>query len=159
MSSFVRTLCCIGTIVDWDSGFRNAWFDPHEVEARSTETVIKRELSYFMEECVLSQCSADQLEWKANMTSKVQELYHRKGFQLFIYWYSTSQQMSQCKTNPMKVMICTSPVYSSRYCVQEKINWIRVNLGEEWVTKVIFCQDKVGSLITCYRPCVNWCDI
>lgn len=45
----------------------------------------------------------------------------------------------------LQVLICTSPVKHSKYCAQEKLNWIAKHLGEEWLDKVILCQDKVSS--------------
>ena len=45
----------------------------------------------------------------------------------------------KCK---FKVFICTSPVMTSHYCAQEKLNWIRMHLGEVWLDKMILCFDK-----------------
>jgi 5'-nucleotidase len=48
------------------------------------------------------------------------------------------------------VFICTSPILKSRYCTQEKLNWIRNYLGESWLHKVIISPDKVHYLQVLY---------
>ncbi|KAJ1437226.1 5'-deoxyribonucleotidase [Ochromonadaceae sp. CCMP2298] len=50
----------------------------------------------------------------------------------------------------LELYICTSPIKSSRYCAQEKLDWVREHLGEEWLDRVILCQDKttvVGDIL------------
>jgi 5'(3')-deoxyribonucleotidase len=49
------------------------------------------------------------------------------------------------------VFICTSPILKSRYCTQEKLNWIRNYLGESWLHKVIISQDKVITTILYFQ--------
>ena len=45
------------------------------------------------------------------------------------------------------IYICTSPIKTSKYCTQEKINWITKHLGMEWLERLIICQDKVHNII------------
>eukprot|EP01035_Chromulina_nebulosa_P020789 gene20789-26949_t len=42
------------------------------------------------------------------------------------------------------VYICTTPILSSHYCMNEKVEWIRNNLGDIWVNKMILCVDKTA---------------
>ena len=47
----------------------------------------------------------------------------------------------------LRLYICTSPVKHSVYCAQEKIEWVKKHLGQEWVDALILCQDKVSAAI------------
>jgi len=52
------------------------------------------------------------------------------------------------------VHICTKPVLSS-YCVQEKYDWIKKHLGEEWATRIVTTHDKTicrGTLLIDDHP-------
>ncbi len=42
----------------------------------------------------------------------------------------------------LQVYICTSPVLLSKFCSQEKLNWVEKYLGDYWVHKVILSNDK-----------------
>ena len=50
----------------------------------------------------------------------------------------------------LRLYICTSPVKHSVYCAQEKIEWVKKHLGQEWVDALILCQDKVSMAIVYY---------
>ena len=52
------------------------------------------------------------------------------------------QALKEMKAAGFKVFVCPSPLMTTHYCVQEKINWIRAHLGEEWLDKMILCFDK-----------------
>merc|ERR1719456_1009117 len=40
------------------------------------------------------------------------------------------------------IWICGSLIRTSRYCAQEKWEWVRKHLGEEWLERLILCTDK-----------------
>lgn len=40
------------------------------------------------------------------------------------------------------VLICTSPIRNSNYCVQEKYEWVRRNLGKQWELRLNLVRDK-----------------
>lgn len=40
------------------------------------------------------------------------------------------------------VFICTAPIAGSKYCHQEKVEWVRRNLGDDWVRRMVICSDK-----------------
>lgn len=49
----------------------------------------------------------------------------------------------------LSVLIVTSPILTSFYCAQEKINWVKKHLGENWLDKLVLCTDKVRVLQFC----------
>jgi len=51
------------------------------------------------------------------------------------------------------VFLCTSPVISSRWCVQEKLIWVEHHLGRAWLRRTIITSDKtlVGDRL---QPCI-----
>ncbi len=116
-----------GVLVDWDKGFLQKW------RGRS---VVDRLQSYHMEKCVPAKYQKEA-EW----------LFHQKGFFLNLPWMEGAQQaIQEMKQAGLQLYICTSPLKSSKYCAQEKLEWIKNNLGEAWVDKVILCQDKVSAI-------------
>lgn len=112
-----------GVLVDWDKGFRIAW------DNRST---IDRSKSYFMEQCV-----------SAEFKRQAELLILSEGFfENLPPMTGGLDGIREMVDAGYRVLICTSPVMTSRYCAQEKLNWIRNNLGEVWLDKVIICLDK-----------------
>lgn len=56
-----------------------------------------------------------------------------------------------------EVMICTSPVANSRYCAQEKWEWVREHLGDAWLKRLILTCDKTtvrGDFLIDDKPCI-----
>ena len=65
------------------------------------------------------------------------------------------QAMTEMEESGFKVIICTAPIMTSRFCAQEKINWVRKWLGERWLDKMILTQDKTtvrGDLLIDDKP-------
>ena len=65
------------------------------------------------------------------------------------------QAMNEMEESGFKVVICTAPIMTSRFCAQEKINWVRKWLGERWLDKMILTQDKTtvrGDLLIDDKP-------
>lgn len=118
-----------GTLVDWDKGFLKAW---------KNRTPINRSKSYYIEQCVdpafvkdaidiyCSQRFFEELEPVTGGISAIQEMIDM-GFQ---------------------IILCSTPIYQSKYCVQEKLNWIEKYLGQSWFDKTIFCAEKVRNLLS-----------
>ena len=114
-----------GVLVDWDKGFHNVWQD---------RAAINREQSYFMENCV---------ETDAHSNEAV-DIYHQKDF--FVSLPPMEGSIKALKSMQyqynFQVYLCTSPVLSSRYCLQEKADWVALHLGAEWLSRMIFTSEK-----------------
>ena len=122
--------------MDWDKGFMNVW------KEECNHTVINRKQSYFMDKCVESQDNA--------VVDRACEIYHREGF--FANLPAMEDGIKSVLEMAMpssdgfygfQVYLCTTPIYSSKYCISEKVEWVRANLGSEWVQRIIFTNDKV----------------
>jgi 5'-nucleotidase len=53
------------------------------------------------------------------------------------------------------VVICTSPRIESKYCVQEKYEWVRENLNQDWLKRLIIAKDKTriqGDILIDDKP-------
>jgi 5'-nucleotidase len=52
-----------------------------------------------------------------------------------------------------EVFVCTAPMISSRWCVQEKLAWVEHHLGRDWLRRTIIASDKtlIGDR---FQPCV-----
>jgi len=48
----------------------------------------------------------------------------------------------EMRNNDHEVFICTSPLSKSKYCVQEKYEWVEEHLGSEWKKRIIVTKDK-----------------
>ena len=115
-----------GTIVDWDTGFRNMW---------SERSTIDRGQSYYMQQCV-----------ETEFYRKAELLMLEEGFfENLPEMPGAVQAMKEMEECGFKLIICTTPILTSRYCAQEKLNWVRKHLGESWLDKIILCSDKVPS--------------
>jgi 5'(3')-deoxyribonucleotidase len=54
------------------------------------------------------------------------------------------QAIKEMEQDGFTIYLCSSPILTSNHCVQEKINWVRHHLGEEWVRKLILTTDKAA---------------
>lgn len=125
-----------GTLVDWDRGFMSRWGSTCEVD---------RSKSYAMEECVPPEFKQQAID-----------LFHQEGFFLNLPWMEGAlDALREMEAAGLQLFICTSPIKTSRYCAQEKLEWVANNLGESWLNKVILCQDKTtvaGDLLIDDKP-------
>lgn len=129
----------IGTLIDWDEGFRTNW---------SNRSEIYRSLSYHMEDCVplLFQNQARHL-----ITSKgfFFELPAMKG---------ALQAIKDMNDEGFRISIVTSLVThipNADHCGPEKIEWVRYYLGDSFVKKLVFLSDKTlinGDILIDDKP-------
>ena len=113
-----------GTLVDWDAGFTAAW---------NNRCAVDRTRSYYMEQCVDSE-----------FFHEAELLSHSQGFfENLPAMAGGIDALKEMKAAGLSVYIATAPVMTSRFCVQEKVNWVRNHLGEVWLDKLILCLDKV----------------
>ena len=57
-----------------------------------------------------------------------------------------------------RVQLCTSPILASRFCAQEKFEWVREHLGEEFLPYLIMTADKTGvygDVLVDDKPCIK----
>ncbi len=114
-----------GVIVDWDLGFTQAW---------GNRSPIHREKSFFMEDCVGIE---NRLE--------AQMLMHSQSFFLNLPpMKGAISALNEMVDAGLKVLIVTDPIVISSFCLQEKIQWIRSYLGQEWVGRLIVTSDKTS---------------
>jgi len=107
-----------GTLVDWDSGFMTAW---------GGRCPVDRSASYNMEHCV-----------PADRRKEAEALFTSEGFFLNLPPMEGGvEALQQMRAAGYSVFICTTPVMSSRFCCQEKWEWVRRHLGEDWLSRVL----------------------
>lgn len=113
-----------GALIDFDGEFIKRW---------KNRSPIHRSKSYYIQDCVAAELKPD-----------AEKLFHEKGFFASLSpmpgAIDAVREMERCG---LKVYICTTPILTSKYCAQEKLNWVCKYLGEEWLEKVILCHDKV----------------
>jgi 5'-nucleotidase len=113
-----------GALIDWDKGFMSLWKD---------RSAVDRTKSYYMERCV-------PVEFK----KEAEELFLSSGFFAGLEPMDGAlQAVKEMESDGLKLFICTAPLKRSRYCAQEKLDWVRQYLGANWLDRVILCQDKV----------------
>lgn len=114
-----------GVLVDWDRGFHEIWHD---------REVVNRDKSYFMEECVGAKEYAQE----------VVDIYHQKGFFASLPPMEGSIEALKSMKNKYKfeICLCTTPIWSSQHCLQEKSDWVKKHLGVEWLSRILFTTDK-----------------
>jgi len=125
-----------GTVVDWDSGFRKAWAN------RST---IDRTKSYAMEDCV-----------PAEFKEEAKQVMMSPGFFRHLPAFPNAiEEVRKMENAGFQIWFCTSPLLGNATCCQEKLEWIQEHFGEEYVKRVILCQDKTtvrGDILVDDKP-------
>jgi len=125
-----------GTVVDWDSGFRKAWADRSSID---------RTKSYAMEECVPE-------EFK----DEAKQVMMAPGFFRHLPPFPNAiQEVKKMEHAGFQIWFCTSPLLGHPTCCQEKLEWIQEHFGDEYVKRVILCQDKTivrGDILIDDKP-------
>jgi 5'-nucleotidase len=112
-----------GCLVDWDRGFDDAW---------AKRSSIDRQASYAMESCV-----PPELKEEARM------VFHEQGFfSRLPPMEGGLRALAEMREAGLNVLLCTSPVLTSRYCAAEKFEWVERHLGTEWLPRVVLTTDK-----------------
>jgi len=65
------------------------------------------------------------------------------------------EAMEEIKRKVKDVAICTSPTSTSRYAAQEKSDWVKDNLGDDWLKRLILTRDKTrvrGDILIDDKP-------
>jgi len=123
-----------GVVVDWDAGFKKVWGN----------RPMRERIHYEMEECV-----------PVEYAEEVKRVYSEQGFFLNLPPMSGAiVALNEIASRGYIVHLCTRPVLSP-YCVQEKYEWVRKHLGEEWMTRIITTNDKTvcrGTLLIDDHP-------
>jgi 5'-nucleotidase len=128
-----------GTVVDWDSGFRKVWAD---------RSIIDRSKSYAMEECVPEEFKEE---------SK-QVMMESGFFRRLPPFPNAIQQVKKMEHAGFQIWFCTSPLLGNPTCCQEKLEWIQEHFGDEYVKRVILCQDKTtvrGDILVDDKPNIS----
>lgn len=127
-----------GCLVDWDRGFLHAWNGRTPVDRRH----------YEMERCV-----------PAGRFQEAVALFESEGFfQGLPEMPGGVDALKRLVNSGFEVLICTSPVASSRYCAQEKWEWVREHLGDEWLKRLILTCDKTtirGDFLIDDKPAIS----
>merc|ERR1712048_439663 len=127
-----------GCLVDWDRGFLNAWNGRTPVDRRH----------YEIEKCV-----------PADKYQEAVALFESEGFFRGLpEMCGGVSALNRLITSGFEVMICTSPVANSRYCAQEKWEWVREHLGDAWLKRLILACDKTtvrGDFLIDDKPSIT----
>merc|ERR1711871_339939 len=99
-----------GVIVDWDAGFIREW---------QNRCPIDRTKSYFMEDCVSIEhrLEAQMIQMSEGFFYKLPPIP------------GALEALVEMEEMGIHVVIVTDPVLQSRFCLQEKLEWIRRHLG------------------------------
>jgi len=116
-------------LADFEGGFAKVW------QARyPNEIFIKPEdrTTFYTSE-----------DYPENLRGKIREINRERGFfrNLTVIPGAIKAVKYAIKKGHC-VYICTAPISESRYCIQEKLEWIKEHLGKEFLEKTIFTKDK-----------------
>lgn len=65
------------------------------------------------------------------------------------------KSIEEIKRKVRDIAICTSPPSKNKYAVQEKYEWVRDNLGSNWLKRLIITKDKTrinGDILIDDKP-------
>lgn len=126
-----------GVLVDWDRGFLEAW---------AGRTPVDR-TRYEAELCVPS-----------DRKQEAMDLFCAEGF--FRGLPAMKGSIAAMKMMVQKgydVLICTAPMKNSRWSAQEKWEWVREHLGEDWLQRMVLTLDKTtvrGDVLIDDKPSI-----
>lgn len=83
---------------------------------------------------------ADQ--YPAEEKSNIFEILTEKGLYFSLEPIPGSFEALNEMKEVSSVYICTSPLTSNPYCLQEKNDWVKKFMGTEWLQKLIITKDK-----------------
>ena len=158
-------------LVDWDRGFRREWAGRSAIH-RGRSFAMEECVSPHSPDSTLlgedegTSGGADTL--RLRLRQEAVDLFHRPGFFASLpampgalqalHEMTTADPLpsaSDSHPNPtvvpishfpgLEVYLCTSPVESSVYCLQEKADWVRRHLGQDWLPRVIYTSQKVPN--------------
>jgi len=124
-----------GTIVDWDTGFCRAWGG----------RPVDRTKSYAMEDCV-----------PVELREEAKKTFMASGFFRSLPPFEGAvAAVKQMERAGLQVWFCTSPILGHPTCCQEKVEWIQEHFGDDYVKRMILCQDKTtvrGDILIDDKP-------
>jgi 5'-nucleotidase len=89
----------------------------------------------------------------------IEEIYLEKGFfRSLLPVPGSLESISYIQSKIDEVFICTSPITKNPYCMQEKYDWVKENIGDEWTKKIVITKDKTvvhGDILIDDKPYVN----
>lgn len=125
-----------GALLDWDKRFMQLWAD---------RSPLDRSQSYFMEDCVPKEFRQEAID-----------TFMQPGFFEYLEpMEGALEALKEMEQDGLKLYICSAPLKFSKYCAQEKLNWVMKNLGEKWLDRTILCQDKTmvaGDILIDDKP-------
>lgn len=90
--------------------------------------------------------------WKG----KIHELFLEKGFFLDLPLLPGAKEaLKELLTLGKNPFICTKPFHGAEYCEEEKRAWSEINLGREWLDRIVIVPDKTvvpGKLLIDDQP-------
>jgi glycosyltransferase involved in cell wall biosynthesis len=118
-----------GCLMDCEKGFRKKW---------KNRPILNREKSWNIESCVPTAYS-----------SVAKDISRQKGFFEELDWINGAEEaLHGMKSVGFQIFLSlTHQMTEPLSCLQEKMNWVKNHLGEEWVERVILASDKVESFL------------
>lgn len=94
--------------------------------------------------------------YPAELWPLFEEITHRPGFYRSLPPIPGAiEALRDLLARGYDVRICTAPKKRSRYCAQEKIEWVREHLGQEFAERTIITRDKTlvhGDILVDDKP-------
>ena len=82
-------------------------------------------------------------QYPKEFENDIKEIMCSKGFvRSLLPKQGGLEAVIEMRNNDHEVFICTSPLSKSKYCVQEKYEWVEEHLGSEWKKRIIVTKDK-----------------
>jgi 5'-nucleotidase len=86
----------------------------------------------------------------------INDIIHEKGFFLSLPIITgASEALNNMIEKGYDVFLCTSPLQKFQNCVLEKYEWVKNNLGDEWINRIILTRDKTiikGTILIDDKP-------
>jgi 5'-nucleotidase len=118
-----------GVIADFEKGVFNAYRNRYP---NKPFVPLEQRTSFYVKE-----------QYPKELQPLIEEIYLAQEFYLGLPAIEGSlEALSELVSRGEEVYICTSPLLSNPFCIQEKFDWITKNLGKDWTERMIVSKDK-----------------
>ncbi len=118
-----------GVIADFEKGFLDTYRNYHPDKYF---VPLEQRTTFYVKE-----------QYPNELQPLVEEIYLAKGFFLSLPPIEGSlEALAELTSLGDEINICTSPLLSNPFCVQDKYDWVINHLGKDWTDKIIVSKDK-----------------
>jgi 5'-nucleotidase len=133
-----------GVIADFEQGFLDTYMRLHPDKPY---VPIGQRKSFYITD-----------DYPAELSHLVNDILHSEGFFYGLNPIDGAIESLNNMAEKHDVFICSTPLLKNPTCVQEKYDWVKDYMGDDWTKKIILTSDKTiidGDILIDDRPDIS----